>query len=63
MSKTIGSTTKKKQITIPVYTDEESKRVIEMGAKAVSLNVSAFCRTAAFKEARRILKENSGGSD
>jgi len=53
----------KKQLSIPVYTDEESKKTIEAGAKAVSLNVSAFCRTASYREARKILKENSGEID
>lgn len=53
---------KKKQISIPVYTDEESKKTIEDGAKAVSLNVSAFCRTAAYREAIKVLKEKGGNS-
>lgn len=55
---TMDKTPKKKVEGISIYTDEESKKVIEAGAKAISLNVSAFCRTSAFREATKILKEN-----
>ncbi len=63
MGLTNNSARREVPVSISIYTDEESKKTIEAGAKSISLNVSAFCRTVAFREAKRILKENQEASD
>jgi len=45
------------RLNIPVYIEEDDKKMIEEASKIVSLNNSSFCRTSAIKEARKILAE------
>jgi len=44
-----------KRTTIPVYINEEDKKLIEVASRLLSLNQSSFCRTFAIKEARKLI--------
>jgi uncharacterized protein (DUF1778 family) len=48
-----------KQIpTLQVYIDGEDREIVKEGARLSGMKVSAFFRSTAIKEARKILKEN-----
>ena len=52
-----------KHKSISMYTDEESKKIIEDASKLIGLDKSAFCRMSSLEKARKVIKENKEESE